>query len=224
MHSEKGVFIAFEGVDGAGKTTQAMRLTQRFREAGRESIVVREPGSTELGERIRELVKHGQLESPVAELMLFEAGRAELMTREIAPALARGVTVIADRFTGSTVAYQGYGRGIDRDAVGWANDLATAGRYPDLTFLLDIDPDAGRERCAGRQSVLGTGETDRFETQQLEFYERVRRGYLAQCRENGAGDDGRGLWVAVDARESMDRVEAAVWERVAELLAVPGPC
>lgn len=214
----KGLFLAFEGVDGAGKTTQSQRLVERLRGAGVESILVREPGSTDLGEQIREMVKHGRLVSPVAELMLFAAGRAELMVREIGPALDRGDWVVADRFTGSTVAYQGYGRGLDEEAICWANDLATSGRYPDLTFLLDIAPEDGRERCVGRQPALGGDGRDRFETQQLEFYENVRRGYLNQYCRGRTGSDGRGQWALVDARASADAVFAQVWSHVSRML------
>lgn len=232
-----GLFLAFEGGEGAGKSTQARLLCDALRAAGCHPILLREPGSTPLGDYLRDWLIDGPPLSPAAELLLFEASRAELTATVIIPQLAAGAVVIADRFTGSTVAYQGYGRGLDRQEIAWLNRFAAAGRRPDLTILLDLDPETGLTRAARRQPTLDlplpapdtaslpapdTAPTasnaappapDRFEDAALAFHHAVRRGFRQQAA------DCPHRWQIIDARPPVADVAAAVWDAVAPLLA-----
>ena len=151
----KPVFIALEGGEGAGKSTQAQLLVTRLQQEGRHAILVHEPGTTPLGQHLREYLKSKQKISPEAELLLFEASRAQLMAEVIQPSLSHGISVIADRFAASSIAYQGYGRRIGGKKVRQFNDFATGGLYPDLNILLNLPPSAGLERTSGPQLTLG---------------------------------------------------------------------
>ena len=144
------IFIAFEGGEGAGKTTQAAILKERFENEGRPTLAVREPGSTKLGLHLREYLKSKLPLAPKAELLLFVAARAQLVRDEIEPALAKGWSVIADRFTASSIAYQGHGRRISLDRVRALNDFAVGQTVPDLNILLDLPPEQGLDRVAPR--------------------------------------------------------------------------
>lgn len=169
-----GVFITFEGGDGAGKTTQIERLAAAIQRAGGDVVVVREPGGTPVGEAIRDVLlgpAHGRIE-PVAELFLFAASRAHLTEEVIRPALAAGRIVLCDRYADSTTAYQGHGRGLDLAFVRSVNDVATGGLVPDLTIVLDVDPYEG-------VAAATTGGSDRIERESFAFHERVRAGYAA---------------------------------------------
>lgn len=174
------MFITFEGIDGSGKTTQAELLSERLKEEGRgDCIFLREPGGTEISEKIRQiLLDSDHLEiSQLAELFLFSAARTQLVTEVIRPSLDSGRIVVCDRFHDSTTAYQGYGRGIDLPAVQTVNRIATLGIVPDLTFIIDIDiNEADRRRATVRRTA------DRLEAGGAEFHERVRRGYLEIAR------------------------------------------
>lgn len=212
-----GLFIAFEGGEGAGKTTQAGLLEVELCKHGRRPVLVREPGSTPLGDYLRQYLVNQHPLSPLAELFMFEASRAELMREVIEPELAAGAVVIADRFAGSTLAYQGYGRGIDLATISMLNEIATDGRYPDLTLLLDIDPAIGIGRVQGRQLQLGLqygDEADRFEDQALSFHDDVRRGFRQQAADNP------GVWELVEANRSIENVAANVWSLVAARLGI----
>jgi len=168
------MLITFEGIDGSGKSTQAVRLAEALRAAGREVLEVREPGGTALGERVRSiLLDAGQRVTPVAELMLFSAARAQLADEVIRPALAAGAVVVADRFYDSTTAYQGGGRGLFEPE--WLEALhgrVTGGVVPAITFLLDVPTDVAASRRRGRPD-------DRMEEGGTAFFERVRAAYLA---------------------------------------------
>lgn len=205
--STSGLFIAFEGGEGAGKSTQASMLESHLRSQGYDTVLVREPGSTELGNYVRHYLVSDRPVTTLAELLLFEASRAELMTEHIRPHLVDGAVVIADRFAGSTIAYQGYGRGIDLDRIRWLNDFATGQLYPDLNILLNVDPLVGLERANSRelQLALPIGDTpDRFEEETLSFHDNVRRGFLKQAES----DPDR--WFIVDAHRSIPQVSAIV--------------
>ncbi|MXZ90794.1 MAG: dTMP kinase [Chloroflexi bacterium] len=210
-----GLFIAFEGGEGAGKSTQAGLLDEALRQRGYYPVLVREPGSTPLGEHLREYLVAGQPITPPAELLLFEAARAELMARRIAPDLADGAVVIVDRFAGSTVAYQGHGRGLDLERIKWLNDFATRGRYPDLTLLLDIDPAIGLNRVQSRQLSFGLldADADRFEDADIAFHSAVRRGFQEQAAADPAG------WQVIQGNHAIPDVATAVWRSVSPLLA-----
>ncbi|MBC7104807.1 MAG: dTMP kinase [Firmicutes bacterium] len=200
----KGLFISIEGPDGAGKTTQAARLARALEAAGRRVVCVREPGGTGLGEEIRAILLDGSRRvAPVAEMFLYLAARAQLVAREIRPALERGCTVVSDRYLDSTVAYQGFGRGIDLASLEAANRLATGGLVPHLTVLLDLPVEVALGRV---------GRRDRLEGEDLSFHHRVREGYLWLARR----DPGRIR--VVDARGTVSEVFEAVWRAVREAL------
>jgi dTMP kinase len=163
------MFVTFEGLDGSGKTTQVEFLRRHLEEAGREVVVTREPGSTKLGERIRELLLHGPDMSPWAEATLFAAARAELVERVIAPARERGADVLCDRYVDSSLAYQGIARGLGLDAVLELNLAAVQGVLPDRTFLLLVDPAVASRRTGRRR--------DRIEREDDEFRARVDAAY-----------------------------------------------
>jgi len=194
-----GLFLSFEGVEGCGKSTLATRLEQAFTVLGREVLRVREPGATGLGEAVRAVVldpAHRPVE-PWAELFLMLAARAQLVTALVEPALARDAVVLCDRFADASVAYQGHGRGLGADAVCELNARATRGVMPDRTFVLDLDPRAGRARQSGTP--------DRMEQEEMAFHDRVRAGYLAIAEAEP--DRVRVL----DASQPADRVAAAAW-------------
>jgi dTMP kinase len=163
------MFVTFEGMDGSGKTTQVELLRTALEAEGREVVTAREPGQTELGEAIRDLVLHGGPMTPWAEALLYAASRAEVVAEVVRPALDRGADVLLDRYLDSSIVYQGIGRGLGVDEVLEVNVLATGGLLPDRTFVLAVDP----ERSLGR-----VGEKpDRIERENVEFHARVAAGY-----------------------------------------------
>ena len=164
------MFISFEGLDGSGKSTQIELLAAALAAEGREVVTAREPGGTALGERIRELVLHGEEMTPWAEALLYAAARAELVAEVIAPALERGADVLVDRYLDSSVAYQGIGRGLGLEAVLELNLLAVGGLLPDRTFVLAVDPARSLARVGARP--------DRIERTDAVFHERVAAGYV----------------------------------------------
>jgi dTMP kinase len=169
-----GRFISFEGIDGAGKSTHIATLAGWLRARGREVVLTREPGGTALAESLRELVLHQAMDALTETLLVFAARRDHLM-QTIEPALHRGAVVLCDRFTDATFAYQGGGRGFDRQVLATLETWVQQGRQPDLTLWFDVDPAiAARRRAAAR-------EPDRFEAQDLPFFERVRAGYAARA-------------------------------------------
>ncbi len=204
----RGRFIVLEGGEGAGKSLLATRLARRLEAAGVHTIDVREPGGTPAGELARELL--AQSLTPWAEAFAFLLARAELVGRVITPALEGGATVLCDRFRASTVAYQGYGRGLDLKRLAEANASATQGLTPDLTIYLDLPPSVGLERKRGERGGPATGREG------LAFHERVREGYRQQLAQAPAG-----TWLEIDASQPPQAVEAAAWEAVSRLLGLP---
>lgn len=176
-------FLTFEGVEGAGKSTLIAGVEARLRDLGKDPLVTFEPGDTELGRSLRQLLLECAAPAPRAELFLYLADRAHHMASVVLPALAAGRPVLCDRFHDATVAYQVWGRGLDADLVRAAGLFAAEGRLPDRTLLIDLEPAEGLARAAGR------GRLDRLERESLLFHQRVREGYLAQA----AAEPGRVL-------------------------------
>jgi dTMP kinase len=196
----RGRFITVEGIEGAGKTTCLGLIEQQVRQRGFDVLVTREPGGTPLGEDLRALLlghKHEGM-TDAAELLMMFAARAEHLGARIGPALAAGQWVICDRFTDATYAYQGFGRGLDRDRIALLEDWVQGTLRPDLTLLLDLPVATGLER-AGKRSA-----PDRFENQEKAFFERVRRGYLTLA------DAAPERFRTIDASADQDAVSSAV--------------
>ena len=198
----------FEGGEGAGKSLLAARIARRLERARVHTIEVREPGGTPAGEQVRELLSRPL--TPWAEAFAFLLARAELVSQVIGPALAAGAIVLCDRFRASTVAYQGYGRGLDLRRLAEANASATGGLVPDLTLYLDIPPEIGLRRKLGDDEGPATGR------EQLAFHERVRGGYRAQLVQAPAG-----TWIELDATRPAEAVEDDAWRLLAERLGLP---
>ena len=175
MSMSRGLFITFEGIDGCGKSTQIKLLSDHLGSTGNEVVLLREPGGTVVGEKIRNVLldKKNDGMDPVCELLLFEAARAQIVRELIRPALDDGKIVICDRFFDSTYAYQGYARELGAGMVKLLNLTATSGLEPDITFLLDIDP----EEALKRRGIRGDGD-DRMEALGIGFQQKVRQGYL----------------------------------------------
>ncbi len=185
MKTERGKFITLEGVEGTGKTTQCALLCDYLRRHDVDVLETREPGGTPLGENARKLLLEPGDDAPSAraELLLFLAARAQLAARVITPALEAGKWVVCDRFSDATIAYQGYGRGLDVEAIKNLNEFATGGLKPDRTILLDLDVETGITRAlTGKKEFDGDTQGDRMENQGLKFHGRVRDGYLALAK------------------------------------------
>ena len=200
-----GLFVSLEGGDGAGKSTQAAMLRDWLEEAGREVVLTREPGGTELGRLLRDAVLHGDHVDPRTEALLYATDRAHHVASLVRPALERGAVVVTDRYLDSSVAYQGSGRDLGADEVEALSMWATQGLLPALTVLLDLDPVVGRSRL--------TGDLDRLESAGDEFHARTRQAFL----DRAAADEGR--WLVLDATAPADQLAAAIRGRVAGLLA-----
>ena len=201
------LFITFEGGEGSGKSYQSKALQKRLEQLAVPSLLTHEPGITPLGEKITRLLKwaHDTDISPVAELLLFNASRAQLVDEVIKPALKEGRIVICDRYFDSTTAYQGCGRGMDMAMVGMINDTGSRGLKPDLTILLDIPVEDGFARKSGEKK-------DRFEQEDIAFHRRVREGYLKL-----AADEPQ-RWLVVDAGREKAEITEIIWQRISELL------
>lgn len=197
-----GVFITLEGPDGSGKSTQAALLVERLKALGRDALLTREPGGGgPVAERIREMLLHGGDMAGTTELLLFFAARAEHVAALIRPALAAGRTVVCDRYTDSTLAYQGAGLGMDADAIRRLHRFATGGLWPDLTLLLDVPPETGLARQK---------DVNRMEDRGLAFHTRVRDAFLGIARDHPERVR------VIDARAPVDEVHEQVWTDVVQ--------
>ena len=201
------LFITFEGGEGSGKSVQSKILYKRLSNLAIPAVLTYEPGGTPLGKKLSHWLKWTDDKNitPLAELLLFNAARAQSITEVIRPGLESGKVVISDRYTDSTTVYQGYGRGLDLETVRATNDAATQGLKPNLSILLDIPTKVGLTRKKGNQR-------DRFEQEELTFHHRVREGYLKLA----AGEPER--WLVVDATQDKEKVAGIIWHRVSQLL------
>ena len=203
----RGRFITFEGGEGCGKSTQVKRLKEALEREGIEVILTRDPGGTWLSEEIRHLIKDQTTDAPCdrSELLLFLAARAQLVKNVIRPALETGKWVVSDRFSDSTLAYQGYGRGLPIGELRQMNDFACEGLKPDLTLLLDVTPETAEARMRGREAATAT-TADRIERAGEDFHTRLRNGFaeLAKSEPDRI--------VTIDANGSPDEVWEGVWK------------
>jgi dTMP kinase len=209
-----GLFLAVEGPEGAGKTVQSRRLSEWLTSLGFNVVLTREPGGTAMGEQIRHLLLDLNLPqvSQETELLLFLAARAQLVREVIRPALEAGRVIISDRFSASTLAYQGYGLGANLSLIRVMDEFATGNLAPALTLILDIDPEMGLERRRADQLLF-----DRIEGRDKEFHRRVRQGYIEAAKEEPD------RFRVIDASSSAEKVWEAVRAEVAALLAIRLP-
>jgi len=197
-------FIVFEGGDGSGKSTQVRSLVRRLRRRDIKVLRTHEPGGTPLGQALRHLLKSGEPMTPISELMLFEAARAQLVQNVIRPFLSEGGVIIADRFTSSTMTYQGYGRGLDRELIERLNREATGGLEPDLTVLLDLPVETALARK--------NGGADNFDDAPVDFHRKIRRGYSALAAADPEG------WLVLDGQRTPEELSRYIWAKVQTIL------
>jgi len=206
----RGCFITFEGTEGGGKSTQILLLAERLRKLGKSVLTLREPGGTPIGEEIRHTLKHsaaGLAMTPETELLLMNASRAQLVREVIRPALDSGQFVLCDRFYDSTIAYQGFGRGLDLKCIQPIVDYAVGDTRPNLTLLLHVALEVSEQRRQQRQAE-STPLADRFEQAGREFFARVEKGFLALAAEEP------GRIKVIDAAQTIETVAEAIWKQV----------
>jgi dTMP kinase len=215
-----GCFITFEGIEGCGKTTQIHLLAETLKRAGRQVTLTREPGGCPIADKIRAILLDAGNSSmtPLAELLLYAAARAQHISEVIVPALARGGIVLCDRFTDATVAYQGFGRNLDRAVINQLNTLAAGSCRPDITFLIDCPVETGLGRAIARIEATcasGSGKPleERFERESREFHDRVRAGYLSLA----AAEPGR--FVMIDGSCGINQTAETIYRAVADRIA-----
>jgi len=204
----KSLLITFEGGEGCGKSYQSGVLSRKLTELALPVILTHEPGGTPFGNKISRLLKWDDKQklSPLTEMLLFNASRAQLVENVIKPALKTGKIVICDRFTDSTIVYQGYARGLDLNLVSKTNEAATQGIKPDLTILLDLPVEIG----LSRKNKL---KPDRFHKENLAFHRRVRNGFLKQAVQDPE------RWYFIDGRQPKEKIARIIWERISQLFA-----
>lgn len=201
----RGFLVTFEGSEGSGKSTQINLISNRFSDAGYDVVVTREPGGTAIGEEIRHVLKHTASEAemhPETELLLFAASRAQLVREVIRPAIAEGKIVLCDRFIDSTTVYQGIGRRIQSGPVHMINTFAVGDLVPDVTVVIDVPAEVGFERIRHRVTDL----PDRMEAENIEFYRKVREGYLMLAKALPE------RFIIVDGNEPVTSVEEKLWK------------
>jgi dTMP kinase len=200
------LFITFEGGEGSGKSTQARLLYRKLHRLSIPVVLVHEPGSTLLGEKLARLLKRDNeiSISPLTELLLFNAARAQLVSEVMLPSLEKGMVVVCDRYTDSTVAYQGYGRGLDIKEITALNEAATGGVKPDITFFVDLPVKVGLARKSET--------TDRFERETIAFHERVRKGYIALKQAEPQ------RFITIDGQQSKTAIAGHIWSKVSGML------
>jgi dTMP kinase len=208
------LFITFEGVEGSGKTTQIERLKRYLAQKEIPCEVTREPGGSPIGEKVRTILldpDHQEM-SPLSELLLYEASRAQHVIEVVKPLLRKGMVVLCDRFSDASVAYQGYGRKVDLKWIERLNRLSSQGIKPDITFLLDCPSDVGLKRALQRNQTLKNEKEDRFEREKIQFHQRVRRGYLAIAKKEP------NRVKVIDTRQGEEKVFEKIRQIVDELV------
>ncbi len=207
------LFIDFEGPEGSGKTTQIRKLVRALAADGHDVLQTREPGGTPIGEQIRTVLHalDNKAMLPVTEALLYSAARAQHVRQVIGPALERGAIVVTDRFAASTLAYQGYGHGLDLDMLHRITAWATGGLYPDFIIYLDLEVTIGLER-KWREHGEGQGEWNRMDEQSLAFHRQVRRGYLQMAQEDSQ------QWLVLDATQSVEAIHRQILDRIESLI------
>lgn len=197
------MFITFEGIEGCGKTTQVKRFTKYLNENGIPSINTLEPGGTDIGQGIRRILLDTNNTNlfPLTELILYAADRSQHVSEVIKPGLDQGKWVICDRYLDATIAYQGFGRGLDMEIINILNSKATGGLSPDITILMDCPEDIGIKRALERNKDSLQEDQGRFEKEKMEFHQRVRQGYLTLAEEN------EDRYIVIDAAKAVDEVE-----------------
>jgi len=212
------LFITFEGVEGSGKTTQIQRLKRYLTQKGIPCRVTREPGGCPIGEKIRKILlnpDHREM-SPLSELLLYEASRAQHVIEVIKPLLKKGMLILCDRFSDASIAYQGYGRKVELNLVERLNRLSSQGIKPDITFLLDCPLDIGLKRALQRNQRLKKEKEERFEREKIQFHHRVRRGYLSIAKKEPHRVK------VIDTREGEEKVFEKIRQIVDKLLGFKG--
>lgn len=206
---QTGFLITFEGGEGGGKSTQIVRLREKLSKAGKDVVVVREPGGTAISEKIREILldKQNTGMAYTTEVLLFQSARAQIYREIVLPSLQAGKVVLMDRSRDSSVVYQGMVRGFGKELIESLNDISTKKTYPNLTILLDVEPELGLQRQAEN------GQHNRMEMQGMDFHNAVNKAYTEL-----ASADKSGRWVIIDANKSIDEVEANVWQVVQKTL------
>lgn len=207
---KQGIFISFEGGEGAGKSVQILRLREQLEKLGKKIVMTREPGGTNISEQIREIVlsKKNMGMAYTTEVLLYQAARAQVYRELILPALEMGKWVLADRTSDSSVVYQGMVRGFGVETIKQLNDLSTKKTYPDMTVLLDVSVETGLSRRNG------TGVINRLDMESKEFHEKVRRGYLELAKQEPK------RFLVVDAGKSIEEITEIIWTAVKEKFAV----
>ncbi|WP_420590938.1 dTMP kinase [Bacterioplanoides sp.] len=217
MSNNTGRFITFEGGEGVGKSTNIQFVSEWLQQQGIRTLITREPGGTEIAEKIRnDLLKahHNEDMSDLAELLLVFAARAQHLEKVIRPALASGTWVLCDRFTDSTIAYQGYGRGLSKEVIASLKKLVQQGMEPDCTFLLEAPLELGMSRARGRAADAGE-QVDRFETEKLEFFQRVQQGFTELAEQQPR-------FRRIDASQPLTQVQKAIATQMEQLLTTGG--
>lgn len=207
-------FITFEGPEGAGKSTQLQLLADYFQQKGYNAFFTREPGGTDIGDQIRAVLHdiNNTAMHPISEILLYSASRAQLVAEVIKPLLAQGTVVVCDRYADSTFAYQGYGRQLNLETLQYITHFATQGLKPDLTIYFDLPVEVGLSRKQ-QANQTGDGELNRMDRQTVEFYRRVRQGYLKMARVEPT------RWLVIDAEQPIQTTQEAIRRHVEALLA-----